>query len=299
MRFILLALFICSVCFTPSFGEETTDSMTTTEFMTTTDSTTPKSLTTDETTTVESTTTVETTTEITTTESTTTTTDAPTTTTVAPPTVPTLNFRVPSNESVPACLRANMSVVFDIQYTAEINNTKKNETVKVILKDLAGYDGECSKSFDTLTIYYKTGWELTFNYTLEAFYKLDSLVFKYIVDEETFPNAEKSELGPKSVTLSNQSLFSANKDKSYKCFAETDINLSNTVKMVITNYQAQPFLSEKSTGFDIAVECSADTTGTSKLVPIIVGSALAILVIMVLVAYIIGRRKHRPGYQTV
>ena len=48
-----------------------------------------------------------------------------------------------------------------------------------------------------------------------------------------------------------------------------------------------------------AVECAADTTGTSKLVPIIVGSALALLVIMVLVAYIIGRRKHRPGYQQV
>ena len=49
----------------------------------------------------------------------------------------------------------------------------------------------------------------------------------------------------------------------------------------------------------LAVECAADLTGTSKLVPIIVGSALAVLVILVLVAYIIGRRKHRPGYQQV
>ena len=51
--------------------------------------------------------------------------------------------------------------------------------------------------------------------------------------------------------------------------------------------------------FFLAIECSADTNGTSKLVPIIVGSALAVLVILVLIAYIVGRRKHRPGYQQV
>jgi hypothetical protein len=47
------------------------------------------------------------------------------------------------------------------------------------------------------------------------------------------------------------------------------------------------------------MECAADQTGTSELVPIIVGSALTVLVVFVLIAYIVGRRKHRPGYQQV
>lgn len=194
-----------------------------------------------------------------------------------------------------------MSLEFVIKYTAEVNGTKTNETVSVVMKELAGYDGECSDSFETLTVDYKAGWSLEFNYTLKqsAYFELNSLNFKYDVDGVTFPNVTESELGPKSVELENQSLFSANKGTSYKCYAETNVTLSDNVVLQITKYQAQPFLGPKNTGFDTATECSADTTGTSKLVPIIVGASLAALVIMVLVAYIIGRRKHRPGYQQV
>lgn len=192
-----------------------------------------------------------------------------------------------------------MSLKFAITYTKEVNGTKSNETVKVELKERAGYEGECQKSFETLTVDFKEGWSLEFNYTLNAYYELNSIHFKYVVDEETFPNVTASELGPKSVDLVNQSLFSANQGTSYKCYAETDVTLSDNVVLEITKYQAQPFLDPKNKDFDTATECSADTTGTSKLVPIIVGASLAALVIMVLVAYIIGRRKHRPGYQQV
>jgi len=115
---------------------------------------------------------------------------------------------------------------------------------------------------------------------------------------EHFPNAALP--GTNGVAgILNQTLFSANKGNSYKCFATTNIALSDQVNLIVSNYQAQPFLTEKTQGFDTAIECAADTIGTSKLVPIIVGSALAILVVLVLVAYLIGRRKHRPGYQNV
>ena len=45
--------------------------------------------------------------------------------------------------------------------------------------------------------------------------------------------------------------------------------------------------------------CSADVKKDSNLIPIIVGGCLAALVIIVLVAYIIGRRRSRDGYQSV
>jgi len=194
-----------------------------------------------------------------------------------------------------------MTLQFAIKYTAEVNGTKTNETVNVELKELAGYEGECQNSYETLTVDFKAGWSLEFNYTLESnsYFELNSLNFKYVVDAATFPNVTESELGPKSVMLQNQSFFSANKGNSYKCYSETNITLSDNVVMEISKYQAQSFLDSKNSGFDTAIECSADTTGTSKLVPIIVGASLAALVIMVLVAYIIGRRKHRPGYQQV
>jgi lysosomal-associated membrane protein 1/2 len=192
-----------------------------------------------------------------------------------------------------------MSLEFEITYLADNNGTQSNETIRVILDELDGFSGECSKESEKLSIDFKKEWNMELVYTLESssYYELNALTLKYVVDSETFPNAVN--LGPITAKLMNQTLFSANKGNSYKCFSESDLTMNDQVKVEITNYQAQPFLDEKTKGFDTAIECSADTTGTSKLVPIIVGSALAILVVMVLVAYIIGRRKHRPGYQQV
>jgi len=192
-----------------------------------------------------------------------------------------------------------LSLEFNITYLADNNGTQSNESVRVILDELDGFSGECEKLSEKLSIDFKKGWNMEMVYTLvsNSYYELSALTLKYVVDTETFPNAANP--GAKTAKLMNQTLFSANKGNSYKCFSESDVTMNDEVKVAITNYQAQPFLDEKTKGFDTAIECSGDTTGTSKLVPIIVGSALAILVIMVLVAYIIGRRKHRPGYQQV
>ena len=42
-----------------------------------------------------------------------------------------------------------------------------------------------------------------------------------------------------------------------------------------------------------------DYIRNSNLIPIIVGVCLAVLVVVVLVAYLIGRRRNRNGYQSV
>lgn len=46
-----------------------------------------------------------------------------------------------------------------------------------------------------------------------------------------------------------------------------------------------------------AVHCTADNT--SDVVPIAVGCALAGLVVIVLIAYLVGRRKRSGAYQSV
>jgi hypothetical protein len=45
--------------------------------------------------------------------------------------------------------------------------------------------------------------------------------------------------------------------------------------------------------------CAADIDKNSNVIPIIVGACLAVLVVIVLVAYLIGRRRNRNGYQSV
>lgn len=139
------------------------------------------------------------------------------------------------------------------------------------------------------------------NYTIqENTYELNVMRLTYVVNVEMFPDVDPDYIGVKEVQGSNLKEFSANRGNSFKCISETRIELGS-VHTDFKNYQAQPFLpaDSKSGDFDTAIECAADLSGNSKLVPIIVGSALALLVILVLVAYIVGRKRQRPGYQSV
>jgi len=210
---------------------------------------------------------------------------------------------VPEDESLPACLRVNTSLELTIDYVALINGTNTNESATLTLDKIDSYTGDCAnnQSYNTLSVTFRTNWQLTFNYTLvnAAYFELFSVKLDYALDDNsTFPNAAEPSV-KRTAFVANLTEFSANKGNSYKCFSKTILPVGDDVSLQLSNYQAQPFLSEKTQGFDTAIECSADTTGTSKLVPIIVGSALAVLVVLVLVAYVIGRRKHRPGYQQV
>lgn len=266
MKFTVFSLFIFSICLTTSFSQTNT-----TVAPETTTTLAPE----------------------------TTTTLAPLTTTTVAPTNEELSFRIPKNESVPACLRANMSLSFDIKYTTKEN---ENRTANVVLNDLEGYTGKCGDSLNSLSMTFKHGWEFQLSYTLvgKSHYQLSTLMLKYKIDENTFPNISSASIGEeRSALLANQSYFAASTGNSYKCFSESVIVLNEEVSTHITHYQAQPFSAEKSNDFDTAVECPADITGTSKLVPIIVGSVLAALVVMVLVAYMIGKKTHRSGYNQV
>jgi hypothetical protein len=51
--------------------------------------------------------------------------------------------------------------------------------------------------------------------------------------------------------------------------------------------------------FFIEKMCPRDIFRSPNFIPIIVGVCLGILVIVVLIAYLIGRRRNRNGYQSV
>jgi len=125
-------------------------------------------------------------------------------------------------------------------------------------------------------------------------------------DAKYFPNYNISIKGP-HVFIANESLFAADCSNSYRCNSKTKIDNFKadgnvTIKSIdLENLRVQPFIDNSTVFHDYAAEkvCTMDYFKSSNLVPIIVGICLGILVIVVLVVYLVGRRRNRNGYQSV
>lgn len=94
----------------------------------------------------------------------------------------------------------------------------------------------------------------------------------------------------------NLSLWEAAIGSSYMCNKEQNYTITSQLTIYTFDLQVQPFGVKKGV-FSTAHECSLDDT--SILIPIIVGAALAGLILIVVIAYVIGRRKTYVGYQTL
>lgn len=100
---------------------------------------------------------------------------------------------------------------------------------------------------------------------------------------------------------------------SYLCNDTVPFVLNNTEKhfkvmATFQDFRVQPFANASmGNDFNKGTECTQDTTTagpttskkTSDVIPIAVGCALAGLVLIVLIAYVIGRRKSHSGYEKV
>ncbi|XP_068571195.1 lysosome-associated membrane glycoprotein 2 isoform X2 [Cebidichthys violaceus] len=95
----------------------------------------------------------------------------------------------------------------------------------------------------------------------------------------------------------NLSLWEAAVGSSYMCNKEQNYTITDQLTLYTFELQVQPFGVKKGL-FSTAEECFLDSD-LSFLVPIAVGVALSFLIILVLISYLIGRRKSRTGYQSV
>lgn len=82
---------------------------------------------------------------------------------------------------------------------------------------------------------------------------------------------------------------------SYMCRDKQTLTVTKDFSVQTFKLQVQPF--GFTGGFGAADECQLDED--DMLIPIIVGAALAGLVLIVLVAYLIGRKRSHAGYQTI
>lgn len=90
----------------------------------------------------------------------------------------------------------------------------------------------------------------------------------------------------------------AHKNNAFKCIAAKEVTEGDLTANIV-NLKVQPFMAGGSNEFSKAEICEEDKI-PNNVVPIAVGAALAALVVIVLVMYLIGRRKHGGGgYQTV
>jgi lysosomal-associated membrane protein 1/2 len=171
-------------------------------------------------------------------------------------------------------------------------NGKQNLTFN-LLPNATKSDEVCGEEEDELKLKWEwqgATYQLSFSFSknkTEETYKLHNLTL-----EDTSSQQKSYLVGPKVV-------LSGGLGKSYKCNHQEKLEMSSG-SVTWKDVQVQAFMNADSDGkYGTQQVCAEDDT-TSDVVPIAVGCALIALVIIVLIAYIVGRKISRQkGYQSV
>ncbi|XP_033761132.1 lysosome-associated membrane glycoprotein 1-like [Pecten maximus] len=204
------------------------------------------------------------------------------------------------------CIVLDAGMEFVIPYTMKDD---KNSSVTVGIPKNFTTSGSCGNVTQMLEVTFYDGWvmEMYFNGGGSAVQLADSDSFflqemklTYILQSDIFKDPKM----PNEKMVANNSYspsqFSAKKSGSYECNSKLNLDLNNGVTLNTNNLRVMAFSTANTTNFpsDNLSECPLDSD-TNSVVPIAVGAALAGLVIIVLIAYLIGRRRSRSGYQQV
>jgi lysosomal-associated membrane protein 1/2 len=255
-----------------------------------------------------------------------TTTAKPNTTTVAPTPSPT---PAPTPGPIPkperwsgnytddkdkTCINVQFSVQITINYNTTSNEKLTTGFTIPVDASVDQKNSHCSqpnKADEAITIHFANeenttaSLTLTFNKTDKESY-VESVSLSFMATKELMPQLNPNLTGKTfSAEASGLSLFKVVSDHSYLCSAVQSANLNssqedvNNIQIQFTDSKVEAYIKESNKGkFDIESDCkSADI---SDVVPIAVGAALAGLVIIVLIAYFVGRRRSRRlAYQSV
>ncbi|XP_029460518.1 lysosome-associated membrane glycoprotein 1 [Rhinatrema bivittatum] len=223
---------------------------------------------------------------------------------VTPTTVPTTTSAPPSppppppvpesgsyqmNNTNGTCILTVMGLQLNITYLSTANKTKVL-LFNVVPKNVT-VSGNCSAPSPVLTLGFENTL-LTFifakNETSKTFY-LGGVAINTTLPSDA--NVTTYEAKNTSISYLETSL-----GKSYMCKTKQELKITDTFSINAFNLRVQAFKFDNNK-FGAAEECQLDED--SILVPIIVGAALAGLVLIVLIAYLIGRKRSHAGYQTI
>ncbi|XP_039502928.1 lysosome-associated membrane glycoprotein 1a [Pimephales promelas] len=212
-------------------------------------------------------------------------------TTAAPPAPPHTpergNYNV-TNGNGTVCLLALMGVQLNVTHFSKSLNQTVSEVMNLQPTSTRA-SGSCGVKVATLALTQdQTDLTLTFtlNSTTQKFH-LSAVNFSAFWSDMT----DRFEASNASLELLQCSV-----GRSYMCSAEQTLAVAPDFSINTFSLQLQPFNVTESR-FSAAEECRLDQE--NMLIPIIVGAALAGLVLIVLIAYLIGRKRTHAGYQTI
>nr|KAF6427739.1 lysosomal associated membrane protein 1 [Rousettus aegyptiacus] len=151
--------------------------------------------------------------------------------------------------------------------------------------------GSCTDQLVTLELQSESSTFLVFQFGMNA--SSSRFFLQEIQLNTTLPDARDP-----TFKAANSSLraLQATMGNSYKCNAEEHIWVTEAFSVNVFKVWVQAFHVEGDK-FGSVEECQLDEN--NMLIPIAVGGALAGLVLIVLIAYLIGRKRSHAGYQTI
>lgn len=187
------------------------------------------------------------------------------------------------------CLLASMGLQLNITYkkkdgtaVTRVFNINPNKT---------HVSGSCTDQLVTLELQSESSTFLVFQFGMNA--SSSRFFLQEIQLNTTLPDARDP-----NFRAANSSLraLQATMGNSYKCNAEEHIWVTEAFSVNVFKVWVQAFQVEGDK-FGSVEECQLDEN--NMLIPIAVGGALAGLVLIVLIAYLIGRKRSHAGYQTI
>jgi lysosomal-associated membrane protein 1/2 len=239
----------------------------------------------------------------------------PSTSSVAPstPTTPTPNIKYASY-NVTSGADICLYVQFGISAALKYKNTS-GSVVSALISDANSGRVDKARSFcNNETAFIVIGsswisnWSFGLNFTRKGDrYSLTQVELDFALQNYTNVIVNANDTSA-HVSHTNVDQWSAAVGHSYKCIDTATWSLNTTgfsdnipeLQLMLHDIQVQPFMTANATNFHFgdAEECPQDYT--SDIVPIAVGCALAALVVIVLIAYVIGRRRNRArGYESM
>ncbi|XP_046676075.1 lysosome-associated membrane glycoprotein 1-like [Homalodisca vitripennis] len=223
-------------------------------------------------------------------------------TTTSAPTPPTQDWIVRDiNDTV--CIMANMKVKVTVPYNATGGKMVNAEMLVNSVSEAAAATGGCLPGdVQVLTLMQKNvNYTFTFvrNSTAKT-YALGNVTITVLVNNATFPN---STMTVPSISLFHASpVFSLPLNNSYTCYEVDALPFNGTagnttVKATVElkQIQVEAFGTGKKPNYYAPLDCTSGDT--PDIVPIAVGLILAGLVVVVLIAYLVGRRRAQArGY---
>ncbi|XP_059942572.1 lysosome-associated membrane glycoprotein 2 isoform X2 [Mesoplodon densirostris] len=179
------------------------------------------------------------------------------------------------------CLLATMGLQLNItdDKVASVININPNTT---------NFTGSCHPQTALLRLSSSSIKYLDFVFAVKnenRFYLKEVNVSMYLVNGSVF-----------SIANNNLSYWDAPLGSSYMCNKEQTVSVSRAFQINTFDLRVQPF-NVMEGKYSTAQECSLDDD--TILIPIIVGAGLSGLIIVIVIAYLIGRRKSYAGYQTL